>query len=193
VPLLSFRDPLPGGPRKILVAGTTGAGKTTLAAAVSRRLRIPHVELDGLFHGPGWAPRPEFDSDVRAFTATSAWVTEWQYRQERALPAERADLTVWLDLGRAQVMWQVTRRTLQRRLRCDVLWKGNLEPPLRTILADPEHVVRWAWSTRPKTNTLILDLRTARPDLPVVHLTSRAQTEYWLTGPWRASISTQDS
>jgi adenylate kinase family enzyme len=175
------------------VAGTTGAGKTTLAAAVSREVGIPHVELDGLFHGPGWVPRPEFESDVRAFTSTSAWVTEWQYRQVRALLAERADLMVWLDLGRARVMGQLTRRTIQRRVRGEVLWNGNLEPPLRTILTDPEHVMRWAWSSHPKTKPRVLALQDSRPDLPVVHLTSRAQAEHWLTGPLRASISAQDS
>ena len=38
-------------------------------------------------------------------------------------------------LGRPMVLRQVTTRTLRRRLRREVLWNGNVEPPLRTIFA----------------------------------------------------------
>ena len=43
---------------------------------------------------------------------------------------------------------RVVKRTLGRRLRREVLWAGNVEPPLRTFFTDREHIVRWAWSTR---------------------------------------------
>jgi hypothetical protein len=61
-------------------------------------------------------------------------VTEWQYSLVRGILAERADLLIWLDLTRGVVMWQVVRRTLRRRLRREVLWNGNIEPPLRNDL-----------------------------------------------------------
>ena len=57
---LAWDDPLPARPRRILVTGTSGAGKTTVAAALVGRLGIPHTDIDGLYHGPGWVPRPEF-------------------------------------------------------------------------------------------------------------------------------------
>src|SRR5690606_20822603 len=37
--------------RRILVAGTSGAGKTTLAGRVSGALGLPYTELDSLYHG----------------------------------------------------------------------------------------------------------------------------------------------
>jgi adenylate kinase family enzyme len=37
-----------------VVVGTSAVGKTTLAAALSRRLGVPHIELDALYWGPGW-------------------------------------------------------------------------------------------------------------------------------------------
>ncbi len=54
VPLLGPTDPLPHRPRRIVVAGTSGSGKTTLARRVGPVLDVPHVEIDALFHGPGW-------------------------------------------------------------------------------------------------------------------------------------------
>ena len=80
------------------MAGTSGSGKTTLAATVGEVLGLPHVEIDALFHGPGWTPRASFIADVDAFTRQDRWVTEWQYSAVRDLLADSADLVVWVDL-----------------------------------------------------------------------------------------------
>lgn len=185
MPLLTARSPLPRPPRRLLVAGTSGSGKTTSASRIGEALDVPHIEIDALFHGPGWLPREQFVADVEAFTAQPSWVTEWQYAPARPLLAERADLLVWLDLSRHTVMRQVVRRTLRRRLRREVLWNGNVEPPLWRIVADDEHIVRWAWRTYPLTTQRVLDLLATRPELPVVRLTSRHDVAAWMDGPLR--------
>ncbi|MGN7969458.1 AAA family ATPase [Microbacterium sp. 22296] len=181
--MLSARDPLPARPRRVAVAGVSGVGKTTLARRIAAVAGIPHTEIDALFHGPDWTPRPAFVDDVRALVARDTWVTEWQYSSARPLLAARADLLVWLDLP----FWRVTlprvvSRTLRRRLRAEQLWNGNLEPPLHTFFTDPEHIVRWSVSTR---NTYRERIRVLRPDLPVVRLRSPREVERWLTGPMK--------
>lgn len=185
MPLLGPDDRLPHRPCRVLVAGTSGSGKTTLAAVIAAALQLPHVEIDALFHGPAWTPRPSFEADVRRFSAGPGWVTEWQYGAVRAHLAERADLLVWLDLPRSVVLRQVVRRTLVRRLRRQQLWNGNIEPPLRTILTDRDHIVRWAWRTHDATGTRIADLRRRDPDLVVVRLRTRADITHWSTGQLR--------
>jgi adenylate kinase family enzyme len=185
VPVLDATDPLPQRPRRIAVAGPSGAGKTTLAARIAELLGIPHIELDGLFHGPGWTPRESFAADVDAFSAGPNWVTEWQYPAARAVLADRADLLVWLDFTRATVMRQVVRRTVRRRLRRQVLWNGNVEPAMRTVLTDPEYVVRWAWSTWSETGPRVAALHRRRPELTIVRLADRRAARHWLSGPLR--------
>lgn len=189
MPLLGPDDPLSGPPRRVLVAGTSGAGKTTVAGLIGSVLRVPRVEIDGLYHGPGWVPRASFVADVHRFTAGDAWVTEWQYSAVRDHLAERADLLVWLDLPRRRVMRQVVRRTLVRRLGRRKLWNGNVEPPLRTIFTDPEHIVRWAWRTHDRTGAWVAGALDRRPSLTVVRLRDRAETARWLAGPLRAAVS----
>ena len=183
MPLLGFDASLPDVPRRVLVAGTAGSGKTTLAQRISEALGTPHVEIDSLYHGPNWTPRDSFETDVDRFSSQSHWVTEWQYNQVRPLLADRADLMVWLDLPQRSVMWQVIRRTFRRRRRREELWNGNIEPPLRTILTDQEHIVRWAWSTRHTAHTRIQELHRQRPDLTIVRLRSHHQARQWLAGP----------
>jgi adenylate kinase family enzyme len=188
MPLLGAADPLPNRPRRVLVAGTSGSGKTTLATQVAAVLQVPYVELDALFHGPRWVPRPEFEADVHRFSAGPGWVTEWMYAPVRAHLAGRADLLVWLDLPRSRVMRQVVRRTVWRRVRRQRLWNGNVEPPLRTVLTDPEHIVRWAWQTHPTTAERVRSLMVERPGLAVVRLRSRAEITGWLRGPLPDSV-----
>ncbi|GIJ44268.1 adenylate kinase [Virgisporangium aliadipatigenens] len=188
MPLLGAADPLPRRPLRVVVAGTSGAGKTTTVRRIAEVTGAPHVEIDGLFHGPGWVPRPSFVADVDAFTAGPAWVTEWQYSEVRARLAARADLFVWLDLPRATVMRQVVRRTVRRRLRHEILWNGNVEPPLHTVLTDPEHVVRWAWSTYRRNRVRAAALSLRRPELTIVRLRSHRQVARWIDGPLSGSV-----
>jgi adenylate kinase family enzyme len=169
------------------VAGTSGAGKTTLARAVTDVLGCPHVELDSLHQGPGWTKRPEFEADVHRMVAGESWAGEWQYRAVREVLLARADLLVWLDLPRRVVIARVLRRTLRRRIRREVLWNGNQEPPLRTILTDRDHIVRWAWRTHGRTADRVSAACAARPELVVVRLTTPEQVAAWTAGPLRAS------
>ena len=89
------------------MAGAVSAGKSTLARQIGSARGLPYVEMDGLYHGPGWEPRPTFRDDVIALAASDEWVTEWQYTVARPLLAERTDLLVFLDLPR----WLVTARS----------------------------------------------------------------------------------
>lgn len=180
MPLLGCGDPLPSRPRRVLVAGTSGAGKTTVARAAAEVLGCPHVELDALHHGPGWIPRPEFEDDVRSFATENTWATEWQYPAVRELLLHRADCLVWLDLPRRVVMARVARRTVGRRVHRTVLWNGNTEPPFWTFLTDRDHIVRWAWRTHSATRDRVLAALAARPELTVVRLRSRAEVAGWL-------------
>src|SRR4051794_27835549 len=186
--MLSYADALPRRPRRVLIAGVAGSGKTTLAMRVARMTGGPHTEMDSLFHGPGWEPRPDFVDDVRTFTAADTWTTEWQYSAVRELLAERADLLVWLDMPFLRVTFpRVVRRTLSRRIHSTELWNGNREPRLRTILRDPEHIIRWSISSRNAYTERVPAAEREYPHLVVVRLRSTREVERWLAGPLRAA------
>lgn len=182
--MLSSDGALPHRPRRVLVAGVAGAGKTTLAARIAGITGGSHTEIDALFHGPDWVPRPQFADDVRAFIAAESWTTEWQYGAARQVLAERADLLVWLDLPFLRVtLPRVIQRTVRRRVHRQELWNGNVEPPFHTLLTDPEHIVRWAISTRHTYDERVPLLKIQHPHLVVVRLRSQREVERWLDGP----------
>lgn len=182
--VLCFDAPLPLSPQRVLVAGVSGTGKTTLARRIAGVLDVPHVEIDALYHGQGWIPRKEFLDDVRALAERKRWVTEWQYSVARPILAERADLMVWLDLPFLRVtLPRVVARTVRRRVRREELWNGNVEAPLRTFFTDPEHIVRWSFSTRKMYRVSVPELEATNRHLMIVRLRSQREVEAWLTGP----------
>lgn len=135
---------------RIVVVGTSGVGKTTLAKAIAAALAIPHVELDALHWDPGWtamsiADPNEFIRRVTQATAGDAWVVDGNYGMAQQVTWPRATHLVWLDYDRPVIMWRVIRRTLVRAVCRTELWSGNVE--LWRHLVRPSHPIRWAWST----------------------------------------------
>lgn len=178
--MLTADDELPSQPRRVLVAGVSGVGKSTFARQLGTTLGIPYSEIDSHFHGENWAPRPEFLDEIRALAATDTWITEWQYSATRPLLADRADLLVWLDLPFRITLTRVVRRTFRRRLRREMLWNGNVEPPLHTFFTSKEHILRWAIATRRKHHELVPALAGTHPELVIVRLRSQGEVDSWL-------------
>lgn len=167
--------PAESGPR-ISVIGTSGAGKTTLAAQAARRLGIPHIELDALYHGPGWTPTPEAElrRRVAEVTAQERWVIDGNYAIVRDLVWQRATAVVWVDPPHPVIMAQVVWRSLCRVIDRKELWNGNRER-LRAWL-DPGHPIRWAFSTHAQRQASFL----AAMGPHWVRLRSRRQIDAWL-------------
>lgn len=137
--------------RRVVVVGSSGAGKTTVARALASCVGVEHIELDGIFHQAGWRdlPADEFRRRVtgRLDAAPSGWVVCGNYRAVADLVWCRADTVIWLDLPRHVVLARVLRRTLRRALTREVLWNGNREPLSNLYRWDPQHnVIRWSWT-----------------------------------------------
>lgn len=178
--MLRADDALVHRPQRVLIAGRSGSGKTTFAGRVGSVLGLPHTEIDSLFHGPNWTPRPEFRADVDALIAGEKWVTEWQYGAVRPLLASRADTLVWLDVPFRTALTRLVRRTLRRRLGREVLWNGNVEPPLHTFFTDRDHVVRYMIRNRRTLTELVPAAAAEHPHLAVVRVTTAADADGWL-------------
>jgi adenylate kinase family enzyme len=133
--------------RRVNVKGISGSGKSTFAAELARRLRLPYIELDALHHGPNWSEPTdeEFRARVREAmdTAADGWVIDGNYEGKLGGTVLReADTIVWLDLPfrvKARRLW----RRSAHRIRHDVeLWHGNRES-WRGVLWGREALFWW--------------------------------------------------
>jgi adenylate kinase family enzyme len=175
----------PGPPRRIVVVGITGSGKTMLASRAAAIIGGPHVELDALYHEAGWVPAaPQvFRDRVRAAIADQArWVTDGGYRTlvwDITWPI--ADEVVWLDYAFPLTFWRVLRRTLRRRLRNEELWNGNRES-LRSMLFSGDSLLLFAIRNRGKYRESYPEAFRAPhvAHVPVSRLRSPREAEAWL-------------
>lgn len=167
---------------RIVVVGTSCAGKTTLARALGGVLGLPHTELDVLHWGPDWTPVPadEFRVRVERAVAGPAWVIDGNYSAVRDLVWGRATTLVWLDLPFHTVFRRAVARTLRRIVTRETLYGGNRES-LRNAL-DPEWIPWWVirtWRRRRRE----YGARLARPEfahLEAVVLRRPAEVEAFL-------------
>jgi adenylate kinase family enzyme len=93
---------------RIHITGNAGAGKTTLALELGRRLRIPVTHLDQVVWRPGWktAPSAEREEALQHLSEPASWLIEGV----SGLVREKADLVVYLDVPRHICLWRCMRR-----------------------------------------------------------------------------------
>ena len=134
--------------RRIVVVGTTGSGKTTLASDLAQRLEVPHVDLDALHWEPGWteAPTDLFRERVTRALSGEAWVTDGYYSAVRDIVWSRADTIVWLDYSLPTILYRLARRTFRRAFTREELWSGNKERVLTQFLSR-DSIFLWALKT----------------------------------------------
>ena len=170
---------------RIVVMGTTGAGKTTLAAEIARALGVPHFELDYYRFRPNWVevPNDEFRKSVREALRTDRWVADGNYGLARDVIWPRATMLVWLDFPIYVVMWRLFWRTLGRGALRKELWHGNREK-LWWHFATRDSLFLWALKTHWLRRRQIPE-QLARPEhghLELVHLRSPRATREWMRG-----------
>jgi adenylate kinase family enzyme len=137
---------------RVVVVGTSGAGKSTFARRLSSLAGIPHVELDAInwqedWHSLALDDPKEFRRRVAHATSAEAWIIDGNYSVARDLTLGRATHLVWLDYSRWLTMRRVVRRSFDRTISGRELWPGtgNREHFSRWLRKD--HPIRWAWNT----------------------------------------------
>ena len=155
----TMRQDFGWGMQRILVIGSPGAGKSTLARRLSERFDLPLIHLDREYFGPGWTtpPRAEWRERVRALAARPAWVMDGNYASTFDIRVPRATVIVWLDLPRwrcaLSVLWRVAKNY------------GRARPDLGPDCPEKFDFsfMRWIWSypdkMRPKTARMLERLR----------------------------------
>lgn len=101
---------------RICIIGPSNSGKSTLAAAIGRKLGIKVVHLDQLHHLPksDWQPRPldEFQALHDEAIKGEQWMVEGSYSSSMPQRFQLATGVILLDVSTSTSLLRYTRRTL---------------------------------------------------------------------------------
>jgi adenylate kinase family enzyme len=169
--------------KRIVIVGSTGAGKSTLAQQLAAHMNAPHIELDALHWESNWTPAaPEvFRQRVSDAIAGESWTCSGNYSVVRERIWQRADTVVWLNYSFSVVASRLLRRTLGRVVSQEELWNGNRES-LRMMLSR-DSILLWllrTYRSRRREYPALL-ARTEMRHLEVMCFRSPQQTSAWLS------------
>ena len=135
---------------RIVVIGSSGAGKNALARRLAERLGgVPHVELDALHFAEDWVEVPDevFAERADAATASGGWVIDGNYSAvTQGLVWPRPDAVVWLDYPFRTCARRLLRRTVRRSPYREALWHGTRES-FRMSFASRDSILLWLLRT----------------------------------------------
>jgi adenylate kinase family enzyme len=137
---------------RISVVGTSGCGKSTMAARIAAAFNIPVIELDAINWQAGWRDLnshdpEEFKRRVAEAVSADAWVIAGNDSAVRPIYVPRLTHIVWLDYPKRVVMRRVIWRSIARAIDRKELWPGTGNREDFRMWLDKDHPIRWAWDT----------------------------------------------
>lgn len=156
--------------QRVVILGSGGAGKSTLARQVGDRLGLPVIHLDREHWLPGWVETPTGDWAVRVarLVAGDRWVIDGNYGGTIDLRLRACDTAIFLDLSRSLCLWRVMRRWWT--------YRGRARPEMTPGCNERIDwaFVRWIWSyPRLRRPAVLEQLGTLGAGQRLVHLRSR--------------------
>ena len=148
--------------QRVMIIGSAGAGKTTLAVKLGEILQLPVIHLDAHFWKPGWTPS---DAD------------DWKEKVEQLIQGE-----CWIMDGNYGGTMEVRMyRVLKRSLR----HRGNRRPDLGD--GCPEQLpdwefLRWVWNYPGSRTPKVLSMLAAQASKTTVVLRSPRDVDRFLIG-----------
>jgi len=175
--------------RRVAIIGPGGAGKTTLAAELGRRLGIELVQLDRLIWEPGWVKTPvrQVEEAQRVALGGESWIVDSMSPRAMRARLEAADTIVFLDLPPSRC----AVRTLLRRLRTRGTPRAELAPGCvparldRAVLRYLGYVRRYRREIRPQ---ILRELERLSPRRRIVVLRDTRQIRSFV-----ASVQVRDA
>ena len=128
--------------KKIILIGSGGAGKSTLAKRLGEILNISVYHLDQYFWKPGWVPTPndEWDKFLEELVRKEQWIIDGNFGRTLDIRLKEADTVIFLDMPRYITIYRIIKRRIMyhRKTRPDMNEGCNEKLDLEFI--------QWVWN-----------------------------------------------
>jgi adenylate kinase family enzyme len=163
---------------RILIIGSGGTGKSTLARRLGETLGVDVIHLDSLYWRPGWeeTPKSEWSRTIDNIIQKRSWIMDGNYSGTLEKRLEACSVVIFLDLPRTTCLWRVVKRAFR--------YRHQTRPDMAA--GCPERLtlefLLWIWNYQSRTRPKILRmLEGIRRRKTVFQLQSQAEIDRLLT------------
>lgn len=160
--------------KRVLVIGSSGAGKSTFARRLGEKTGLKVIHLDVLYWKPNWieSDKEEWRKTVENALKGGAWIMDGNYSGTLALRLEACDTVIFLDFPRLTCTYRILKRVL-------FYWK-DVRPDMAEGCAEQFdwEFTKWVWNFPTRTKPLVEALlKQFENEKTIIRLKSRKEVE----------------
>ena len=162
------------GMKRVLVIGSSGAGKSTFARRLGEKTGLEVVNLDRIYWKPNWVEpeKDEWKKTLERALKRDAWIMDGNYSGTLEMRIEPADTVIFLDMPPIICVYRILKRVVFYK-------KGN-----RPDMADDcdekfdWEFTKWVWNypkrSKPKVEAI---LKRVENEKTIIKLRSKKEIE----------------
>ena len=165
--------------RRILIIGSSGAGKSTFARGLGEATGLKVIHLDRLYWRPRWTepPKEEWKKIVADALKGDSWIMDGNYGGTMEMRLAACDTVIFLDISR----WLCVYRVIMR----STVYRKSARPDMADACEErfDWDFIKWIWQypvrSKPRVESLV---SAVPPTTRVIRLSSRAEIKRFLSG-----------
>ena len=163
--------------KKIMLIGSGGSGKSTMARQLGAKLSLKVYHLDALLWKPNWVlvPRHEQRDIQNDLVKKDEWIIDGNYGGTMDIRLKAADTIIFLDIDRKICMYRALKRMVQ--------YRNKTRPDMREGCDErlDFSFLKWIWRyPKAKRPDILNKLEHISDDKQVLILTSPQQVKAFL-------------
>lgn len=163
--------------KKIILIGSGGAGKSTLARILGQKLKLDVYHLDSLLWKPNWVgvPRDEQMIVQNALVEKKEWIIDGNYGGTMEIRLQAADTIIFLDIHRTICVYRAFKRMMK--------YRNTTRPDMAEGCEErlDFHFLKWIWEyPKRKRPTILQRLNQLSIEKNVIILKSPKEVELFL-------------
>ena len=140
---------------KILIIGTVGTGKTTLAKKLSKQYNIKYYEIDSIVHDDdnGGIKRTfkQQDEIIKEINKNNNWIIEGVLRENLYYLLDLSERIILLDVNKRKRNIRILKRYIKQKLKLEQV---NYTPSLKML----KNMYKWSRKYEENKKTFIKKL-----------------------------------
>ncbi|RLL48347.1 DNA topology modulation protein [Oceanobacillus piezotolerans] len=163
--------------KKVILIGSGGAGKSTLARQLGEKLQINVYHLDALFWKPHWVgvPKDEQIKIQKNLVKKEEWIIDGNYGSTMDIRLHAADTVIFLDIHRTICLFCVLTRIFQ--------YRNKTRPDMGKGCKEKFNLgfIKWIWKY-PKTKKpeILMSLAHLSKDKQIIILKTPKEVQQFL-------------